>query len=166
VTATAVPGAWAERDPGRSLHRRRAPRVRRLAARRRGDPIRPGADRAGGAISARRRGGIRKPGAVELRLPDVDIGVVDAQHRLLPAGVAREIIVRGPNVMRGYLDRPEESAQTLREGWRHTGNDMGQFDQDGYLMLVDVVNNLYTGGDGRAARRDRQRTVTRRVDLA
>jgi long-chain acyl-CoA synthetase len=44
--------------------------------------------------------------------------------------------VRGPNVMRGYLDRPEESAQTLRQSWLHTG-DMGRFDQDGYLMLVD-----------------------------
>jgi long-chain acyl-CoA synthetase len=92
--------------------------------------------------------------------------VVDAQDRLIPAGVAGEIVVRGPNVMRDYLDRPEESAQTLREGWLHTG-DMGRFGRDGYLMLVDGVKDRYIrgGGDSRAALRDGRRTVSRRVDL-
>ena len=80
--------------------------------------------------------GLRKPRTVGLPLPDVDIGVVDEDGGLLPSGVAGEVVVRGPNVMRGYLGRPRESARTLRGGWLHSG-DTGLFDQDGYLMLVD-----------------------------
>ncbi|HEV8174512.1 MAG TPA: hypothetical protein VGP91_12785 [Actinoplanes sp.] len=72
----------------------------------------------------------------------------------------------GPNVMLGYLDRPEKSAQTRREGWLRTG-DMARSGRDGYLMLVDGVKDRCSrgGGDGRAALRDGRRTVSRRVDL-
>jgi long-chain acyl-CoA synthetase len=56
--------------------------------------------------------------------------------RRAPAGQAGEVVVRGPNVMRGYLDRPAESAEVLRGGWLHTG-DAGWFDDDGYLMLLE-----------------------------
>jgi acyl-CoA synthetase (AMP-forming)/AMP-acid ligase II len=70
----------------------------------------------------------------------------------------------GPNVMLGYLDRPEKSAQTRREGWLRTG-DMARSGRDGYLMLVDGVKDRYSRGDGRAALRDGRRTVSRRVDL-
>ena len=80
--------------------------------------------------------GLRKPGTVGLPFPGVDIGVVDPDGGLLPSGVAGEVVVRGPNVMRGYLGRPRESARRLRGGWLHSG-DIGQFDQDGYLMLLD-----------------------------
>ena len=80
--------------------------------------------------------GLRKPGTVGLPLPDVDVGVVDARGGLLPSGVAGEVVVRGPNVMRGYLGRPRESAHRLRGGWFHSG-ETGMFDQDGYLMLPD-----------------------------
>ena len=45
-----------------------------------------------------------------------------------------EVIVRGPTVMRGYLDRPAQTARALRAGWLHTGA-VGRFDQDGYLVL-------------------------------
>ena len=78
-------------------------------------------------------------------MPGIDVGVVDEADPLLPAGQAGEVVVRGPNVMRGYLGRPEESAQVLRGGWLHTG-DVGRFDDDGYLTLVDRVKDLIIRG--------------------
>src|SRR6202051_4644327 len=78
--------------------------------------------------------GIRKAGSVGLPMPGIDVGVVNDADRLLPAGQAGEVVVRGPNVMRGYLRRPQESAQVLRGGWLPTG-DVGRFENDGFLHL-------------------------------
>jgi acyl-CoA synthetase (AMP-forming)/AMP-acid ligase II len=89
--------------------------------------------------------GLRKPGTVGLPLPGQEVRVVDAADHPLPAGEAGEVVVRGPNVMRGYLGKPEETATTLRDGWLHTG-DVGRFDEDGYLVLVDRVKDMIIRG--------------------
>ncbi len=89
--------------------------------------------------------GIRKPGTVGLPMRGQDVAIMDPSGGLVPAGMSGEVVVRGPNVMRGYLNRPDETAKTIVEGWLHTG-DVGRFDVDGYLVLVDRIKDLIIRG--------------------
>jgi long-chain acyl-CoA synthetase len=89
--------------------------------------------------------GPRKPGTVGLPFPGQEVAVVDIDGRPLPQGERGEVVLRGPNVMRGYLNRPDETARSLRDGWLHTG-DVGLFDEDGYLVLVDRVKDMIIRG--------------------
>ncbi|MFI7413937.1 class I adenylate-forming enzyme family protein [Streptomyces sp. NPDC049627] len=89
--------------------------------------------------------GPRKPGTVGLPLPGQQVAVMDPQGRIMPAGATGEVVVRGPNVMRGYLGRPVETARTVVDGWLHTG-DVGRFDEDGYLILVDRIKDMIIRG--------------------
>jgi long-chain acyl-CoA synthetase len=85
--------------------------------------------------------GTRKPGSVGLPLPDVEVKIFDENDVELPVDSVGEIVVRGPNVMRGYHNQPEETAATLRHGWLHTG-DLGKKDADGYLYIVDRKKDM------------------------
>ncbi|MCL5283242.1 MAG: long-chain fatty acid--CoA ligase [Armatimonadetes bacterium] len=85
--------------------------------------------------------GIRKVGSVGLPVPGVQIKIFDDNDVELPAGEIGEIVVRGENVMRGYLNQPEETAAAMRNGWYHTG-DLGRFDEDGYLYIVDRKKDM------------------------
>jgi long-chain acyl-CoA synthetase len=76
-----------------------------------------------------------------------EVIVADENDRELPAGAVGEVLIRGPTVMKGYLNLPEETAQALRDGWMHTG-DVGYFDDDGFLYLVDRRKDMIiTGGE-------------------
>jgi long-chain acyl-CoA synthetase len=83
----------------------------------------------------------RRSGSVGRPLPRYQVRVVDAAGRDVPAGIDGEIWVRGPGVMTGYWNDPETTADTLAEGWLHTG-DVGHLDADGYLWLVDRKKDL------------------------
>jgi len=96
-------------------------------------------------ISRQREGKTRKPGSVGAAIKNVEIGIFDENDRTLPAGREGEICVRGPNVMRGYLNKPEETAETLRNGWMHTG-DMGLLDGDGDLFITGRKKDLIIRG--------------------
>ncbi|UIX32787.1 class I adenylate-forming enzyme family protein [Streptomyces sp. GQFP] len=89
--------------------------------------------------------GVRKPGTVGLPLADQTVAIMDEDGRLVTDGSAGEVVVSGPTVMRGYLNRPEETARTIRDGWLHTG-DVGRLDEDGYLVLVDRVKDMIIRG--------------------
>jgi long-chain acyl-CoA synthetase len=89
--------------------------------------------------------GTRKPGTVGLPLPGQEVRIVGDDDEPLGSGQVGEVTVRGPNVMRGYLGKPEESAHTLRGGWLHSG-DLGRFDDDGYLVLVDRLKDMIIRG--------------------
>jgi long-chain acyl-CoA synthetase len=82
--------------------------------------------------------GTYKPGAVGLPLPDVEIRIVDADtgQEALPQGEVGEILMRAPQQMLGYWQRPTETANMIRDGWLYTG-DLGYLDEDGYLFIVD-----------------------------
>lgn len=76
---------------------------------------------------------------------NVDVAVVGVDDAPLPDGEIGEVVVRGPNVMVGYWELPELSAQALRGGWMHTG-DAGYIDPDGFLFLVDRVKDMIVSG--------------------
>jgi long-chain acyl-CoA synthetase len=82
-----------------------------------------------------------RPGSVGTPIENVEVRVVDADDRDVPDGTLGEIVIRGPNVMKGYLDQPEETARVLRGGWLHSG-DIGYRDADGYLRVVDRVKDM------------------------
>lgn len=89
--------------------------------------------------------GVRKLGTVGPALPGQQIAIVGASGEHLPAGATGEVLVKGPNVMRGYLGRPDETARTVVDGWLYTG-DVGRLDEDGYLTLVDRIKDMIIRG--------------------
>lgn len=82
-----------------------------------------------------------RPGSVGAPLEMVEMKVFDPDEREVPVGAWGEIVIKGPNVMLGYWNRPEDSAAALRGGWFHTG-DIGYMDADGYFYLVDRVKDM------------------------
>jgi long-chain acyl-CoA synthetase len=82
-----------------------------------------------------------RPGSVGTPVDMVEMRVVDEQDRDVRPGAWGEVVFRGPNVMLGYWNRPEETRTAMRSGWFHTG-DVGYTDDDGYLYLVDRVKDM------------------------
>ncbi len=92
--------------------------------------------------------GERKPGSIGIPYPDTDCRLVDIEtgSRKVPLGEEGELIIKGPQVMKGYWNRPEETADTLRDGWLYTG-DIAKMDEDGYFYIVDRKKDMViTGG--------------------
>lgn len=74
-----------------------------------------------------------------------ELRIVDEDDQPLPAGAVGEIVARGPQLMRGYWELPDESAEALRGGWLHTG-DAGRLDEAGYLYIQDRVKDMIVSG--------------------
>jgi len=86
-------------------------------------------------------------GTIGVPFPDTDAKIVDLETgtRELPPGEAGELIIRGPQVMKGYWNRPDETALVLREGWLYTG-DIARRDADGYFQIVDRKKDMIIAG--------------------
>ena len=76
-----------------------------------------------------------RPGSAGWPAPFAVVGIVDDGGAMVETGTVGEIVVRGPLVFAGYWNRPADNADTMRDGWHHTG-DLGRFDQDGYLVYA------------------------------
>ena len=86
------------------------------------------------------------PGSIGTPIDGVEMKIVDSETGQDSArGDLGEIVIRGPNVMLGYWNRPEESAQAIRNGWFHSG-DIGRMDEDGFFYIVDRVKDMISIG--------------------
>ncbi|MDZ7664430.1 MAG: long-chain fatty acid--CoA ligase [Desulfotignum sp.] len=92
--------------------------------------------------------GQRKAGSIGVPLPDTECRIVDLEDstKEMPAGEAGELLIRGPQIMKGYLNKPEETAKTLtKDGFLCTG-DVAKMDEDGYFFIVDRIKDMIISG--------------------
>ena len=87
--------------------------------------------------------GTNKENSIGLPVPGTDITIHDLEvpHDLMPVGERGEVWIKGPQIMKGYLNQAEETADTLRDGWLRTG-DVGYMDDQGHFFLVDRLKDL------------------------
>lgn len=92
-------------------------------------------------------GGKRKAGSIGIPIPDTECRIVDLNDGItdMPVGETGEIIIKGPQVMKGYRNKPEETAETLKDGWLHTG-DIAMMDEEGYFFIVDRKKDMIISG--------------------
>ncbi|WP_078428623.1 class I adenylate-forming enzyme family protein [Alkalihalobacterium alkalinitrilicum] len=88
---------------------------------------------------------LSKVGSVGEPLPQTQVRVVDENGEELPTGEVGEIVVKGPQVMKGYLKNDEATRTTVKDGWLYSG-DLGRFDEDGLLYIVDRKKDMIIRG--------------------
>jgi long-chain acyl-CoA synthetase len=87
----------------------------------------------------------RKVGSIGTPVEGVEMRIVDDDGNELPPGEVGEIAIKGHNVMKGYLGRPDATADAIRDGWFHTG-DLGKVDEDGFFFIVDRKKDMIIRG--------------------
>ncbi|VTU24625.1 Long-chain-fatty-acid--CoA ligase [Variovorax sp. SRS16] len=91
---------------------------------------------------ARHRGKLRSAGRASFAM---EVRIVDPMDEEVPRGTVGEVVVRGPNVMQGYWNKPELTAAALRDGWMHTG-DGAWMDEDGFVFIADRLKDMIISG--------------------
>lgn len=102
-----------------------------------------GQSEAGPVVTYNPRHGVKKPGSAGAILPLTEVEIVDTEagQTRMPLGEPGEVRVRGPQIMSGYRNLPDETATALRDGWLYTG-DIGALDDDGYLFIQDRKKDM------------------------
>ena len=92
-------------------------------------------------------GGVRKVGSIGVPISDTDCRIVDLENGTndMPVGEPGELIIQGPQVMKGYRNMPDETANTIKNGWCYTG-DIAVMDEDGYFYIVDRKKDMIISG--------------------
>ena len=98
-------------------------------------------------------------------IPETEVQVIADDGTPLPPGEPGEVVVRGYNVMRGYFEDPEQSAEAVRDGWLHTG-DIGVLDQRGYLRITDRLKDMYIVGGFNAYPAEIENVLSMHDDIA
>jgi O-succinylbenzoate-CoA ligase len=88
---------------------------------------------------------LTKPGSTGQAFFHTDVRIVDEDGNDCPPGIAGEVVVRGPHIMREYWNRPEATAETIVNGWLHTG-DVASMDEDGYVTIADRIKDMIISG--------------------
>jgi long-chain acyl-CoA synthetase len=90
-------------------------------------------------------GRVTKPGSIGLPIPEFSAKIIDNDGNEVPPGHNGELLIKGPGVMKGYLNRPDETGKTITDGWLHTG-DIARMDEDNYIYIVDRKKDLVIRG--------------------
>jgi long-chain acyl-CoA synthetase len=93
--------------------------------------------------------GLNKPQSIGIPIPDTEAKIVDIDEgkKELAVGELGELIIRGPQIMKGYLNKPKETEDTIRNGWLYTG-DIAKVDEDGYFYIMDRKKELILSATG------------------
>lgn len=104
-----------------------------------------GLSEAGPAVTLQPLEGVFKAGSSGTPFSDIELKIMGDEGQVLDSGEVGEVLIKGPNVMKGYFEKAEETSTVLKDGWLSTG-DMGYLDEDGYLFIVGRKKDLIIRG--------------------
>jgi long-chain acyl-CoA synthetase len=108
-----------------------------------------------------------REGSIGIPIPSTDAGIVDVEtgETEMPIGESGELVVKGPQIMKGYLNMPEETAAALKDGWLHTG-DVARMDEDGYFYIVDRKKDMIVASGYNVYPREVEEVLFEHPDVA
>ncbi|MGH3146521.1 MAG: AMP-binding protein, partial [Rubrobacter sp.] len=111
--------------------------------------------------------GVGREGSIGIPVPSTDSRIVDSEtgEQEMPVGEPGELVIKGPQVMKGYLNMQEETAETLKGGWLHTG-DVAQMDEDGYFYIVDRKKDMIVASGYNVYPRETEEVLFEHPDVA
>jgi len=108
-----------------------------------------------------------REGSIGIPIPSTDARIVDVEtgETEMPIGESGELVIKGPQIMKGYLNMPEETAVALKDGWLHTG-DVARMDEDGYFYIVDRKKDMIVASGYNVYPREVEEVLFEHPDVA